>query len=316
MLYVRPVHDLDEFAGLPGDPPDYADTIAALWEGGESQPGWCFLGYEDDDPIARIGFRLERLPTEFCRDLAPAELHIFGLSLPWQRDPVRVGAELLKASLSSIATEAPDELHWRVNAEIHSHHTIRNAVAHSAGLTLLQEKLGYWWEDDGSPQSPLRLEYRPIDEVGETRYALLMGECQVGTLDRNDRHYFAGCGAEGWGRTMLGYLEPDDREMWLAAYSGPEPVGYVTVVTVDDWGSTIGHVGVLPKHRGNGYIDDLLAAATAVVRRRGITTMLSDVDVENAPMRAAFRKAGHRESARPWHVWQWRGSIRTLIADD
>jgi hypothetical protein len=39
---------------------------------------------------------------------------------------------------------------------------------------------------------------------------------------------------------------------------------------------------------------------------RDMRSTLSDVDVLNAPMRAAFLRAGHREDARDWHVLHYR----------
>ena len=40
--------------------------------------------------------------------------------------------------------------------------------------------------------------------------------------------------------------------------------------------------------------------------RRGFTSILSDTDVLNAPMIAAFERAGHYAGVRPWHVWHYR----------
>ena len=66
------------------------------------------------------------------------------------------------------------------------------------------------------------------------------------------------------------------------------------------------HIGVVPEQRGRGYVNDLLAEATADAADRGFTSIISDTDVLNAPMIAAFERAGHREGVRPWHVWHYR----------
>jgi GNAT superfamily N-acetyltransferase len=134
-----------------------------------------------------------------------------------------------------------------------------------------------------------------------------MGQAIGGTLDRNDRYYLARCGPDGWGRQMVAYCEPGDEGSWLLAF---EPdgtlVGYVAVGGFEAGVATIAHVAVVPERRGRGYINDLLMAANAAARQRGDLSMLSDVDMLNAPMLAAMERAGHLRGIRPWHVWAYR----------
>jgi RimJ/RimL family protein N-acetyltransferase len=55
------------------------------------------------------------------------------------------------------------------------------------------------------------------------------------------------------------------------------------------------YVGVAPGMRGRGYVDDLLAAGTATLldaRRNDEKPLIADTDVSNAPMAAAFERAG------------------------
>ncbi|RPI25419.1 MAG: GNAT family N-acetyltransferase, partial [Actinobacteria bacterium] len=150
--------------------------------------------------------------------------------------------------------------------------------------------------------------------VGRDAFRAVMGPCGEGTLDRNDRYYWGGCGPENWAAQMSVYLDEADAGMWLIGFAEGSPVGFVAVASDEEWGSTIVHIGVLPEHRGNGYIDDLITAGTAAAQRAGITTMLSDVDVLNEPMMAAMRRAGHRDDARPWHVWAYRGEVDRIAA--
>ncbi len=60
----------------------------------------------------------------------------------------------------------------------------------------------------------------------------------------------------------------------------------------------IGYIGVVPEHRGQGYVDDLLAAGTDTLRRAGAEQVRADTDIHNVPMAAAFRRAGYAEFAR------------------
>ncbi len=316
MLRVRTVTDADDFAGAPGDPAEYRDQIAADFASGESKPEWCFVLEEGDARLGRLQLLVQRMPEPGgCPGLPPADLFGVGLHLPWDGDYLGAGRHLLAAALTAAQGEIPELFQFRVNAEAHPHPHLRNELAQACGMTLLQEKQGVWWEDDGAPVDvPARLTYRTLDDVGRDVYAAVMGRCQQGTLDRNDRYYWGGCGPDGWGRVMVSFASDEDADMWLLGCRDGEPVGYVAVTAVEGWGSTVAHIGVLPAHRGNGYVDDLLAAGTAAARGRGIRSMLSDHDVLNEPMAAAFRRAGHRTDARPWHAWYWWAPVDDVIA--
>lgn len=58
--------------------------------------------------------------------------------------------------------------------------------------------------------------------------------------------------------------------------------------------TTIGYVGVVPEQRGRRYVDDLLARGTATLRRAVPDLEIrADTDLSNAPMAAAFERAGY-----------------------
>lgn len=87
-------------------------------------------------------------------------------------------------------------------------------------------------------------------------------------------------------------------------------VGFVLLGAFGEPGvATIVYIGVLPESRGLGYVHELLAAATMAAGERGFERILSDVDTENIPMRAAMGAAGHLPNRRPWHVWHYRRTI-------
>ncbi|SDE81680.1 Acetyltransferase (GNAT) family protein [Paenibacillus sp. cl6col] len=56
---------------------------------------------------------------------------------------------------------------------------------------------------------------------------------------------------------------------------------------------TIHYIGVIPKFRGKGFINDLLLRSTRVLQELGVWRIFADTDVENIPMRNAFEKAGY-----------------------
>ena len=72
-----------------------------------------------------------------------------------------------------------------------------------------------------------------------------------------------------------------------------EPPGFLTIF----------YVGVVPEMRGRGYVDDLLSAGTATLLSARETggddkPLRADTDVANAPMAAAFERAGWARFAR------------------
>ena len=55
----------------------------------------------------------------------------------------------------------------------------------------------------------------------------------------------------------------------------------------------VAYVGVLPEHRGNGYIDGILAEGTRVLAEAGAPRIRASTDVGNRPMANAFTRAGY-----------------------
>jgi RimJ/RimL family protein N-acetyltransferase len=61
----------------------------------------------------------------------------------------------------------------------------------------------------------------------------------------------------------------------------------------------IGYLGVLPEHRGHGYVDEILAGITRFLAlEAGAKVIRADTDLVNRPMAAAFERAGYRNFAR------------------
>jgi len=61
----------------------------------------------------------------------------------------------------------------------------------------------------------------------------------------------------------------------------------------------VGYLGVLPEHRGRGYVDQIRAEITRIlVAETGATAIRADTDLENRPMAAAFERAGYRVHGR------------------
>ncbi|NOK60124.1 MAG: GNAT family N-acetyltransferase [Chloroflexi bacterium AL-W] len=91
----------------------------------------------------------------------------------------------------------------------------------------------------------------------------------------------------------------------LAYYSSPHswwriaelpdsrPVGFV-IPARNAYHPIIAYIGVLPKFRGHGYVDDILAEGTRVLAGEAVSRIRGATDVGNAPMAQAFVRAGYR----------------------
>ena len=190
---------------------------------------------------------------------------------------------------------------FRVNPDYQEHADLRRALAEETGFTLFQEKEGFRWSADvpEPERRAARLSFRSIDEVGRDLFAHTMGRAtparSIGSIATTPRSSARTAGAARCSDTSSRRTLPSWR---LAFTPDGEPAGYVNLSGFDEPGrATIAHIGVVPEQRGNGYVDELLGEYNRLARERGFTSSISDVDVENVPMRAAMERNGHRSDA-------------------
>jgi RimJ/RimL family protein N-acetyltransferase len=83
------------------------------------------------------------------------------------------------------------------------------------------------------------------------------------------------------------------RDWWrIATLPDGEPVGFV-MPAHNDYNPIMGYLAVLPAHRGNGYIDEILAEGTRILAAQDVPRIRAATDVGNTPMANAFRRAGY-----------------------
>ena len=85
---------------------------------------------------------------------------------------------------------------------------------------------------------------------------------------------------------------PVEREAWRSAHlSDGRAVGFI-VPTRTAYDASISYLGVLPEHRGNGSVHDLLAEMVHVHHEGHEPRIVGTTDAANGPMRSAFERAG------------------------
>ncbi len=309
-MHVHAVSSIDDFIGFPGEPESFAARVSDLWSSGSSGPELCFVAVEGGERLGRIGFFTEPTLPEHVAvergDLPAREAFAYGFELPWEGDFRSVGARLFESALEACGPLLPDDPQLRINAQAHSNFEQRREAVESVGCAIFQEKEGVLWMSDGRPiEVPQRLRFRSLADVGPELVVETVARVAAGTLDRNDRYYSVRMAPRDWARVYVSFFDPP--ELTLVGFVENEPVGFVATSSFDEEATaTISFIGVAAEHRGNGYVDDLLLAATDAAARAGFRRILSDVDVENQPMLAAMERCGHRAADTPWHVWHYR----------
>jgi len=234
--------------------------------------------------VARLGFAVGHDPHAVAEsrhpdiDLLratlrriPPEVRIFALD--YLTGHAELAGRLLRTALGRLRLPPGTVVEARVNPETDADVADRRRILVAGGLSLFQEKQGYAWSADWSSPPPYGLRLTPVSECGLEPFLTVMGRAVADALDRNDRYYYALCGARGWARVMAEYLEPDAESTWcLATDEQGESVGFVAVSAFPERATaTIAHVGVLPQQRGRGHGRRRWGAAAAAARgSRGV----------------------------------------------
>jgi len=291
-LTLRPItgpDELDLFNSLPYVLNDEVrDDLAAR----RRRPEWLWLALRDDRVVARAGW-WSRPGDEY-----PLWLDIFDID-----GDADDGERLLTAALPAVTRSGatpPDygrflPADWRDHQHTRQPVHDRMAALERAGAKLLVERLRLEWRA-GTPVAELsgRLTFRPVRNPAEL--IDLMTLVLDATLDAHSRDELTRMSAsqaaqEQYHDELERYTSP--HEWWrIATLPDGEPVGFV-IPAHNDYHPIIAYLGVVPAHRGHGHIHDVLAAGTALLAAQNAQRIRAATDVGNAPMAAAFARAGY-----------------------
>jgi RimJ/RimL family protein N-acetyltransferase len=288
-LILRPITgpaELDLFNRLP-----YVlnDEIAKDLEAGRRHPRWLWLALRGERVVARAAW------WSRPGDEHPMLMDFFDID-----GSADDGVRLVRTALATLGTDPPDYLRyvpgdWRDQPEVRRAVEQRMGALESLGARLFVERLRLEWR----PGTPLpepagRLTFRPVRDAGEL--IGLMTQVLEGTLDAHGRddltRMTARQAAEEQYRDELDrYASP--HEWWrVATLPDGEPVGFV-IPAHNGYNPIIAYIGVVPAHRGHGYVDEVLAAGTRLLADEGVPRIRASTDVGNVPMARAFARAGY-----------------------
>ncbi len=264
--------------------------LVSAHEEGRTRPEWCFVA--------------GRTRLAFWAPFRGAEPVI-----TWQFEPgpdPAAASRLLRHGLESAALS---KIIHDISLPPGLTPVVDRAVEHQAllgaGFGMEVERLLLEWQAGGDlPDDPGRLRYRPARELAAEEVLDVLMRISEGSLDHDTQVEVATSGAEHEARWMYDDLlnrkaKPD---WFVVGYLDGSPVG---LVAPDD--HSIAYIGVVPEHRGHGYVNDLLARGTRTLAEAGVERIVAATDIANAPTAAAFKRAGYAEVGRLFRYY-WRAA--------
>jgi hypothetical protein len=270
-------------------------------EAGRRRPEWMWVALRGDRPEARLAWWGRE------GDAAPQLMDVFDIDdvedAAGQAQRVEVGVQLLRTATSHVMSAGAQQPEYSrfLSAGWHEDAAERRAVENRmaaltrTGADLFVERLRLEWRPTAPIPSPGdRLGFRPAGD--RTELVALMTQVLDGTLDAHSRDDLTRmsapqAAAQQYDEELARYKSP--RDWWrIATLPSRQPVGFV-IPARNDYNAIIAYIGVLPEHRGNGYIDDILAEGTRVLAEQDVPRIRAATDLANMPMARAFGRAGY-----------------------
>ena len=280
-LILRPITGRDELELFNRLPYVLNDELADDLAAGRRRPEWMWVALRGDRLVARVAWWGRDTP--FLMDVFDAE-------------DVNTGVHLLREAMSSVISTSPPKYlrnvppGWRETGEVDD----LMAALSQVGARPFVERLRFEWRPGTPVPVPSgRLTFRPIDstdEILDLMTRVLDGTLDAHSLDDLTRMPAREAAVHHFEDELAQYRSP--RGWWRVAVRDGEPVGFVTPAR-NDYGPVIGYLAVLPSHRGNGYIHDILAEGTRILAAEDAPRIRAATDVGNAPMADAFLRAGY-----------------------
>jgi RimJ/RimL family protein N-acetyltransferase len=215
-----------------------------------------------------------------------------------------IGARLLRTALTALfpaGTLPPPSVlqpllaNWRDDSTAERRIKDRIELVERTGGKTFVERLRYRWTSSTPvPSHRGSLTFRPVSTDGEA--IDLLTRILPGTLDAYSQADVARSSANDYARVqyhdeLLSY--PSPRAWWrIGVRPDGVPIGLVVPAQSPN-GFVIAYLGVIDGHRGQGFVNDLLAEGTQVLAAQGAERVTADTDLGNQPMARACERAGY-----------------------
>ena len=272
--------------------------LAGDLEQGRRRPEWLWVAERGNRVMARLAWWTS------SEGGPPMALDFFDLD-DTLADPERtdIGLQLVETATAAVIpadTNRPEYGRfvppgWRQDAEARRIVEGRMGVMERTGARLLVERLRLEWLPGTSiPERTGRLRFRPARDRDEL--IRLMTLVLDDTLDAHSRRDLetmtpSDVATAQYEEEFLAYRTP--REWWTIADDPTgDPVGFV-IPARNSYHPIIAYIGVVPAHRGHGYVDEILAEGTRILAANDVPRIRASTDVGNVPMAKAFARLGY-----------------------
>lgn len=266
------------------------ERLSAELATGNYRPEWSWIAEQDGHPIARA---LWWGPADSDR---PVTLDCLS-TVTGLRSPETVGASLIRAGLDAFGPGPALEFNVDVGPtqadSAGSHRALRwrEETARAGGFSRTTQRVSFArTSTDPLPPRPTRLRFvAASDEVFHDLFA----EVARGTLDAHSLSVAAEQGLAALAdQDLTFYLSlPGERGAWrIAELDDGTTIGFI-IPTRTAYDASISYLGVLPDHRGQGYVHELLAQMVRHHHDNGQKRIVGTTDAANHPMRSAFEQA-------------------------
>lgn len=278
---------------------------------GSRRPEWTWVALDGDRLLARLAWW-----TTPGGDM-PLQFDFFDIDDTLSRaDRDEIGLRLFKTATAAVfpaGAKLPEygrfvPPNWHEDPAARDVVESRTRVLQSTGARLLVERLRLQWTPSSLlPELGERLAFRPV--VDREDLLALMAPVMEGTLDAHGQADLASgltpreAAERHYDGEFANFKSP--HKWWRIAElaDGGGPVGFV-VPARNSYHPIIAYIGVLPAHRGNGYIDEILAEGTRILAAEGVDRIRASTDLGNVPMAQAFSRAGYADFERSLNlVW-------------
>jgi ribosomal protein S18 acetylase RimI-like enzyme len=220
--------------------------------------------------------------------------------------PEETAARLLNTGHAALLTAGAPTLpdfhidvttNWRASPASVAAVNWRSVAAAAAGLTERIERLRFEWTP--STPRPARSTRLTFAAATDEQFLALFGDVAQGSLDIHTRRKLETRGRAAQASDDLEFYLglPGNRDDWRVARDAAGALVGFAIPSRSAYDPSVSYLGVLPPFRGRGFVDDLLAEITHVHAQAGAGRITGTTDTTNAPMAAAFKRAGYRNTA-------------------
>jgi GNAT superfamily N-acetyltransferase len=294
------LHSFAQFAACPdrgfapSSPLEFEKWLGELWREGQSSPACCFVAERDGNEIAAAVYWLRG-----------SSAHIEHLRFPV--DDPSILERLLADSLELMRLRGTISVWAEVSVPLlgKPHLSVVKRALERTGFGVGRERLTFIWVPDARLiETPCRLSFRSLKELGQPAFIDALAEMSADSLDAE-----IAASRRKKGPHVYAVEEFADQAMtrhelswWQIAYDADGKSAGIVLTGIVGRQPAVLLLAVKPSHRGQHFARDLLAQVIRVLRPVWSSdpagslkaSIRGDVDAVNFPMVQAFRDVGFR----------------------